>query len=229
MTTPADRESLLRSLLGPLDRAAPPAPDCMGFPPLVFEMISAFVHWEAGPARAEAAVRKLCESVVDANELRVCLPAEISRRIGERYPRSFERSHRLRAALNDLYRREYEVTLEPIREMNKREAREYLATLEGMPPFVVARLMLAIGGHAMPLDTRLLDALKRAGVFDGGETVETGMAWLERHIRANETPAAYYALEEWAARAQRPVRASRSDKRAAMKPRIDTSEAQHDD
>lgn len=203
------RETLLRTLIEgasaePL--ASLPAPSWVE--PAVHELILAFLHWETTPENAAGAASKLYGSVIDVNELRVCLPGEVSRVIGEGYPRSFERAHRLLSVLGDLFERENAVTLTPASELSKRKTREYLASLEGITPFVVARVMLSLGGHAVPLDRRLMDRLTAAGVLEGGEDIESASAWLERQIRASETPGAYFALERWASSQPEPPQAA---------------------
>jgi endonuclease III len=183
------------------------------------EFLRSFLTWEASPAKAEAALKRLHHSVVDFNELRVCLTDELAQMLGERYPLARERAHRLRAALNELYRREHGVTLEAVLTMPKREARAYLASLEGVPPFVAARTtLLELGGHAFPVDERIRAALQEEGI-DAGDVESLG-SWLERQVRGGEARSAYLAIEAWlerragARRALAEEKSGRKSKRA---------------
>lgn len=172
------------------DRKAPDAESVMQ------EFLRSFLTWEASPIKAEAALKRIHHAVVDFNELRVCLTDELAQMLGERYPLARERAHRLRAALNELYRREHGVTLEAVLTMPKREARAYLGSLEGVPPFVAARVtVLELGGHAFPVDDRIRTALSEEGI-DAGGVDELG-SWLERQVRGGEARAAYLAMEAW--------------------------------
>lgn len=166
--------------------------------PAVVQMLFSFLAWEAGTARAAGAIRKLLASVVDVNELRVCLPDELARVIGERYPRALERCARMRSALNDLYRREHAVTLRGLEAMPKRDARAVLASLEGTPGYVADRVvLLSLGGHAFPLDERTRAALAEAGGLPEGLSVDDGGSWLERQFRAGEAAPAHLLIEAW--------------------------------
>jgi hypothetical protein len=181
--------------------SAAPAPGASPDPEtLVRELVHSFLVWEAGATRAATAMRRLEQAVVDFNELRVFLPGELVAVIGDRYPRASERAERLRSALNDLYRREHGVNLSCLLVLPKRDARAFLASLEGLPPFVAARVVLLIlGAHAMPVDDRLCALLAAEDAIDPGATADEAAGWLERQLRAGEAVHVYTLLEAWAA------------------------------
>jgi hypothetical protein len=162
-------------------------------------LIHSFMLWETTQRDAKAAVRRLDEGFVDANELRIALPHESARVLGERYPLAAERCLRLRATLHDLYRREHRVTLLPLLAAPKREARAYLDSLEGMPTFVAARLaVLGLGAHTIPVDWRLSDLLlaHKALPTDHADP-GSASSWLERQVRSGEAVAVTQALQAW--------------------------------
>jgi hypothetical protein len=141
----------------------------------------------------------------------VCLTDEVAQMLGERYPNARERAHRLRASLNELYRREHGVTFEAVLTMPKREARAFIASLEGVPPFVAARVtLLELGGHAFPVDDRIRGELAEEGIEAGD--VESLGSWLERQVRGGEARRAYLAMEAWLERRAVARRASGEDK-----------------
>lgn len=163
------------------------------------ELLRSLMAWEAPAAKAAAAVKKVESHVVDYNELRVCLADEVVSMIGERYPRAQERCQRLRAMLGDLYSRTHAVTLEHLLAFPKREARAYLDSLDGMVPFVAARVtLLCMGCHAAPVDERLLAALVGAGAMDACSTPESAAGTIERRVRAGELVNVYLRLHAWA-------------------------------
>jgi hypothetical protein len=175
---------------------------CEGCPegadPLAWQLVFAFLAWEAGTQRAGAANKRLHAAVVDYNEMRVCLADELMHLIGDRYPRGQERVQRLRSSLNELYRREHSVTLQRLVDLPKRDARAYLDSLEGMPPYVSARMaLLAFGGHAFPVDERIYLTLLEEAAAPEDLTVEDASAWLERQFRAGEVLEPYLLLEAW--------------------------------
>ena len=83
--------------------------------------------------------------------------------------------------------------------MNKRDARAYLLSLEGVPTFVAARvILLGLGGHAFPVDTRLVKLLAAEDVLEPKLSPETATGRMERMLRAGEATSAYLAIESWA-------------------------------
>lgn len=194
--------SLMRKLRSEYPQAVEsPAPTAVVDPaePLLGEFVRAFMIWEATTAKAEAVLKRMADAVVDFNELRICLPDELARMMGERYPRVEERALRLRAALNEIYHRQHAVTLEPLLTMNKRDAKDYLDSLEGVPRFVSARLLLlCLGGHAAPVDGRIAKRLVESHLAENGSPPEAAGATLERLVRAGEMIEVYRLLQAWA-------------------------------
>lgn len=162
------------------------------------EFVRAFLHADAPSPRADAAARRLERAIVDVNELRVCLPDEIARMIGPSLAGADDRARRLRLALNAIYKREHRVTLAHLADRAKREAREYLEKLDGVSHYVWARTaVLALGGHAVPLDDRLLAALRDEGIFDARTPFEDAASWLDRNTRAGECAEVHRLLTAW--------------------------------
>ncbi len=162
------------------------------------EFLLSFLMWESTTAKARAALRRIRECVVDYNELRVCLPHELSELMGERYPRAQERTERLHAALTDLYKREHAMSFARLADAPKRDALSYLTSLEGVPPYVASRvLVVSLGGHAVPVDERLVALLVAEGVVESGATAESAASWLDRHVRAPEALPTHLLLQLW--------------------------------
>ncbi|KAK0348203.1 hypothetical protein LTR94_038192, partial [Friedmanniomyces endolithicus] len=64
---------------------------------------------------------------------------------------------------------------------------------------------MGLGGHATPLDDRLLENLIEAGVFDDDATPERAIPALERHVKAEDAVETHMLLMAWcAAGAPRP-------------------------
>ncbi|HYE02537.1 MAG TPA: hypothetical protein VD963_04810 [Phycisphaerales bacterium] len=200
MTT-ADPARLIRRLRERYGHAATPEPaPCAIEPdqPVLAEFVRSFMVWESTLSAGTAACRKLEKAVVDFNELRVCLPDELVRVIGPRYPLAPERAQRLRAALNDLYARQHSVSLQHLPALGKREAEAFLASLNGVPGFVSARVtLLALGGHALPVDSCILGKLLSEGIVPADATPESAAGSLERRFRAGELAEAYLLLQAW--------------------------------
>ncbi len=166
--------------------------------PVLCEFIRSMMIWESTCVKATGVMKRLAEAVVDFNELRVCLPDELVRIMGERYPRVEERALRLRASLSELYSRQHAVTLEHLVGMSKRESKEFLDTLDGVPRFVTARVsLLRLGVHAAPVDGRVLKRLAEANIVEPTATPEAAAGVLERGVRAGELEEIYRLLQAW--------------------------------
>jgi endonuclease III len=161
-------------------------------------LIMSFLLWESTSAKALSAYQSISESVVDFNDLRVCMAHETMEIIGQRYPRSLDRCQRLRAVLRDIYAREHTVSLERLHALGKREVRKYLDSLEGIVPYVAARVMLlSFQTHAVPVDDQLRTQLIEAGAADTSTENDELAAWLERQIKASESVQVHHALQHW--------------------------------
>lgn len=207
MTAADPLAALLRSLAAAHGEPARPArPDPGGlFDPHIGELVHAFMVWEAGETLAGEAMARLHESLVDYNELRVCLPEDTVSMIGEKYPLAHERAARLHAALGEIYRREHAMSLSRAWEFSKRDARAYLLSLDGMHPFIALRVfLLGMGGHAAPVDSRIRSTLVAAQAVDDKSDEGTIASHLERTLRAGEAERAYLLLESGWAHAPRP-------------------------
>lgn len=170
-------------------QTGPEAPD------LLEAFVFAYLLWEAEQADAERALKRIASAVVDFNELRVCLPEEIVGMVGVRYPRASERAALLKSGLHDVFLREHAVTFDGLKEKPKRTVRQYLESLESIPPFVAARMMVVgFRGHAAPLDERLLGRLIDAEVFDEGVALEAAISALERHVKAEDAAETHLLL-----------------------------------
>lgn len=193
----------LRELLAKLEGCVVPAPaapaaTAQGVEAGTHLLLYSFLLWESEPACAAGALSRLYAEIIDPNELRVALPEEICAWCGSTDGRARERAARMRACLNDIYRREHGVTLARLGALSKREAREYLDSLEGIPSFVAARVsLLGFGSHAAPLDDRLWRMLESQGAIDGAADLLEAERWLERHVRASESERVALLLEGW--------------------------------
>lgn len=179
-------------------------------------LVYSFLLWESTQSKAAAAYKSIVESVVDFNDLRVCMPQEILEIIGPRYPRGLDRCQRIRAVLRDVYCREHAVNLDRLGSKNKRDVRKYLDSLEGIVPYVASRVMLiAFGAHAMPVDDQLRTQLIEAGAADTSAENAELSTWLERQIKASDAVTAHHALQAWVDEQATKPRSTRS--RAAGK------------
>ena len=223
--TSKELTSLLKSLRSDYAQtlAQPQPPACCSFDPgepVLGCFLKSFLLWESTTAKAAQAIKRLEATLVDFNELRACMPDEIVRIIGERYPRAAERALRLRTSLNVVFAREHRVTLEHLAALGRKESREHLERIDGVPPFVAARVcLMGLSHHVAPIDSRIHRRLIEAKVVGEDTTPEAAGLLLEKKTRAGELPETYLLLQSWADDAAYPPAESHlADLRSPHKP-----------
>lgn len=201
----------LAALLKKIGSCDPPAPAPMPETQVVDEaqqsperhdaiatLVMSFLLWESTSDKAQAAYERMLDSVVDFNDLRVCMPHETVEMIGPRYPLALNRAQRLRAVLRNIYLREHAVSLDKPAAAGKREMKKYVESLEGVVPYVAARvLLLCFDTHCIPVDEQLRTALIEAEVADASVEVPELSTWLASQVRSADGPAVHAALQGW--------------------------------
>lgn len=163
------------------------------------QLVVAFLNWETTRRQAEQAFDRLMQQMVDINELRVSLEPEVLEVLGEEYPLALQRVTRMREALNEVYRREHDVNMTSVASKGKKEQRAYLESLPGIPPYVVSQVyLLSFGGHAVPVDQKLVALLAREEIVEAGMDAEEVEAFLVRNTKADEAVETHLKLQAWA-------------------------------
>ncbi len=163
------------------------------------QVVLGLLQWESTTTAAAAAFDRLMNRMVDQNDLRVSHPQEIKVLIGQRYGKVDDRISRLLTILQEIYIRQYAVSLNELARKSKKEIRTYLDSLPGMPPYVAAQVtLLCFGGHAVPVDQMLVNLLVKEGVIHADASVREVESFLERRIRATDAVAAHTVLRAWA-------------------------------
>jgi hypothetical protein len=159
-------------------------------------LLHSWLLWEASSEQAEAAMAKLMESRVDVNEIRVSLPHELAPAVGKRYPRLEERLLGIKKSLHSIYLRRHEISLNYVREKGKRDAKAEIESLDGINPFVSARVLrLSFGVHAMPADEQLSLLLHELGVINEPVEHQVLATWLASEVKVDDGHRAIAALQ----------------------------------
>jgi endonuclease III len=161
-------------------------------------LVMSFLMWDSTTARANAAYKRLMDRVVDYNDLRVSMPHELVEWIGPRYPHVLDRCQRLRAALRHMYKREHAVSLDRLKDMGRREVKNYLRSLDGIAPYVADRVtLLCFDAHCVPVDARLHRSLVKVGVGNETDEIADMASWLARQVKAADAVVTHRALQTW--------------------------------
>ena len=160
-------------------------------------MLSNYLLWESTPALAEEALARVARVVVDVNDLRVMLEREVEETIGEKYPFVQERAFRLRATMNDIYRRHHKVSIDHLRNASRKDQRAYLEGLSDIPPFVAGRtLLVAFELPSAIADDTMVELLCQQGIVESTATTADVVQWIAKSHRVEELPKVYYALSQ---------------------------------
>ena len=136
---------------------------------------------------AQKAIDRALLTMVDWNEIRVSSAHELHTAMGPRIPNGLRQCERLVAALQAVFDRENMLSLDRLRNIGRREVRQYLEELNGVDDYAVASVLLwSIGGHGIPDNDKLLKALRDADLVHPDAERGEVQAFFERHISASE-------------------------------------------
>jgi endonuclease III len=158
-------------------------------------LVRGAMSFETSNAKVDEILRAIDREFMDLNELRVATDLEIQELLGARYPQIEKRVVMITLALNAIFEREHTMSLERLKTVSKRDARQFLRELPEMHPFVEAYVMLmAFDGHAVPLDEDMLAYLREEEIVDPETTLEEAQRFVEHHIKAEESYPFFAAL-----------------------------------
>jgi endonuclease III len=158
-------------------------------------LVRAAMSFDVPDARADEAMRHIEREFVDLNELRVATDLEIQELLGTRYPAIERRVAMITQSLNDIFEREHTLSLDRLKTVSKRDARQFLRELPDIHPFVEAYVVLfAFDGHAFPMDEETLDYLREQGIVEDGATLDEAQRFVEHQLKAEECHDLYAAL-----------------------------------
>jgi len=183
----------LRSLHRKLLRDWKPEPKVAQEP--LAALVRGAMSFDVTDAKAAEAMKHIQREFVDLNELRVATDLEIQELLGVRYPVIERRVAMITQSLNDIFEREHTMSLDRLRTVSKRDARQFLRELPEIHPFVEAYVMLfAFDGHCFPIDDEILALLREHGPVDGETPLEEAQRFVEHHLKAEECYEFYAAL-----------------------------------
>jgi endonuclease III len=158
-------------------------------------LVRAAMSFNVTDHRADEAIRAIEREFVDLNELRVATDLEIQELLGVRYPQIERRVAMITQALNDIFEREHTMSLDRLRTISRRDARQFLRELPEVHPFVEAYVMLyAFDGHCIPLDEEMLASLHEEQIVEEQTTLDEAQRFLEHHLKAEECHPFFVAL-----------------------------------
>jgi endonuclease III len=144
---------------------------------------------------AQRALREIKGAFVDWNDLRVARPEEIAEAMGEDSASSRATAVALTSALKCIFDEHHKISLQYLKKLGKRPARQGLEKLDGVSRFAVNYCMLtSMQAHAIPLTAEMVDYLKRHGIVDTHAGEQDVEGFLTRLVPAKDAYEFYVLL-----------------------------------
>jgi hypothetical protein len=158
-------------------------------------LVRAAMSYDVPDSRAEDAMKVIGREFVNLNELRVATQLEIQDMLGARYPDIERRVDLITLSLHAIFEREHTLSLDRLKSISKKDARQFLRELPNMHPFVEAYVsLLAFDAPAVPVDSETLAYFRDQGLFDDKTTIEDAQRFLEGQLKTEECCDFYLGL-----------------------------------
>jgi anion-transporting ArsA/GET3 family ATPase len=157
-------------------------------------IVYAIISTELSKKATESAIKKFADYLVDLNDLRVSQTEEIVEMLGVDTPVTRTIASTITRVLRAVFNEYHKVSLEALKKIGKRPARQILEKLDGTSRFVVDYCMLtSLQGHAIPLTKGMIEYLtSKELVYPNADEQQIG-GFLAKQISAKKGYA-FYAL-----------------------------------
>ena len=150
-------------------------------------LVRGTMSFDVSDHRADEAMRLIDREFVDLNELRVATDLEVQELLGQKYPAIEKRVAMITQSLNAIFEREQTLNLNRMKEISRRDARQFMRELPKIHPFVEAFVMLfSFDGACVPIDNAMLAWLRGEGVIEEEATLEEAQKFVEHQLKADE-------------------------------------------
>lgn len=156
---------------------------------------------------ASKALKRMESHFVDLNDVRVCRNEEILEVFRDNSPEAEKSASAITRTLNTIFDKYDKVALDTLGQEGKRQAKKELEELTGITPFAVSYCFLtALGGHAIPLNDKMLTYLREHDLVHPEADEHDVAGFLERAISATDAYTFYHVLRtEAESRAAKPA------------------------
>lgn len=181
MPTTTNKQRLLSQVFTALKKRYEPADQENR--PVLEQLLYAVCREGTTREQADRAFKTLRERFFDWNEIRVSSTREIEEAISD-LPNADERAQRLVSLLQEVFETTFSFDLESLHKKGMKQAAKQLSRYQAANDYAVAWVVQqSLGGHAIPLDSPALRALRRMGLIDHDqEDPETLRASVEHLI-----------------------------------------------
>jgi len=186
-----ERADLLKKALKPL-RAKFGKQELEPVEDVVRQLLKIILLEETPEDVVEAALKRIDQTFVDLNEMRVSLAKEISDTLVG-VARPHDKAVQITKLFNEIFLKRNSMDWSFVRTLGVRELRQYFeATSGGSPELGAAAVMFFSSGHAVPADADMRRVLGRLGLTEPEESVVDLQGFLERAVTKEQ------GYETWA-------------------------------
>jgi len=187
---------------------------------IVESLVYAIISENMSETAAHSAIKRFADYFVDSNDLRVSRAEEIIEALGADTSVTRDIAWALTSALRAVFEKYNRVSLEALRKMSKRPAKQALEKIDGASHFAVNYCMLtSLHGHAIPLTKKMIEYLRSNELVHPDADEQEIEGFLARQISA-ENAYEFYALlrrQSEARKAKAKKKATRETKAKAKK------------
>jgi endonuclease III len=160
-------------------------------------LIYGVVSEKVSASAAETAMRAIRRTFINWNDLRVSRVEEVVEAIGEDNSTGRDTALTLTSALRAVFDAHHTVSLQALKKLGKRPAKQAIEKLGGLSRFTVNYCMLtSLQAHAIPLTGRMLGYLKQSKIVDPQADEEEIEGFLTRQVSAKHAFEFYALLRE---------------------------------
>ena len=160
-------------------------------------IIYAVISAEMSEKMTESIIKKFADYFVDWNDLRVSRSEEIVEVLGKDNHVTMDLASTISRILNGIFNEYHKVSLEALKKIGKRPAKQALEKIDGMSRFVVDYCLLtALGGHAMPLTDKMIKYLRTNELVNPDADEQQIGGFLAKQISAKDGYEFYALLRQ---------------------------------
>jgi endonuclease III len=184
----------LRRLYRDLKRASP------GVERTIYEdpaeaLVCGIISERRSESATQRALKEIGKAFVDWNDLRVAHVEEVAEALGGNSASCRATALALTTVLRGIFDEHHRISLQTLKKLGKRPARQGLEKLGGVSRFVINYCLLtALEAHAIPMTGDMVEYLKRHEIIEADADEEDIEGFLVRHVAAKDAYEFYTLL-----------------------------------
>ena len=217
MKNSKDYSKKIQKLYRSLSHKYPKVPN-VSHEKVIDSIIYAVISAEMSEKMTDSVIKKFADYFVDWNDLRVSRSEEIVEVLGKDNHITMDIASTITRILNGIFNEYHKVSLEALKKIGKRPAKQALEKIDGINRFVVDYCLLtALGGHAMPLTDKMIKYLRNNELVNPDADEQQIGGFLAKQISA-QNGYEFYALlrlESESAKAKKETQAKTTRKKTS--------------